>query len=262
MQEKRGSRNLTLPDFIIAGAPRAGTSWLYALADRHPRIAMARPIRPEPKFFLVDELYQQGLAAYSDRWFAPLPTGHVLGEKSTNYLESLAAAERIGRDLPAARLIFMLRNPVDRAYSNYLWTRQNNLETETFDRALALEEQRERTLPPRLRYARPYAYFSRGLYAEHLAPFLRHFPRRQILILRTEDVAAWPQEVADRLYSFLDVDRLPALAVGLGVVNAAETGDAPPMAQELRSSLERRYEEPNRALQQLLGPNFEPWPRL
>src|SRR5262249_848442 len=148
-----------LPDFIIAGAPRSGTTWLYALAQRHPRIAMAEPRVPEPKFFLVDEFWQRGIGYYSTRWFDPLPDGRGLGEKSANYLESSEVPKRICRAVPRVKLVFLLRNPVDRAYSNYLWSRQNGLEIESFERALALEEQRERDLPSHLRYSRPHAYF-------------------------------------------------------------------------------------------------------
>lgn len=84
-----------LPDFIIAGAPRSGTTWLYALARRHPQLAMAEPMAPEPKFFLVDELWQRGVDYYSTNWFDTLPADRVLGEKSTNYLESPEAVERM-----------------------------------------------------------------------------------------------------------------------------------------------------------------------
>ena len=142
-----------LPDFIIAGAPRSGTTWLYLLAQHHPQIAMAQPMMPEPKFFLVDELWQRGVDYYSTTWFDALPADRVLGEKSANYLESPEVAERMCRVLPRLRLIFLVRNPVDRAYSNYLWSRQNGLETEPFERALEFEEQRERELPPQLRWS-------------------------------------------------------------------------------------------------------------
>jgi hypothetical protein len=178
-----------LPDFIIAGAPRSGTTWLYVLAQRHPQLAMAEPMVPEPKFFLDDKLWQRGVDYYSTRWFDALPVGRVLGEKSANYMESSVVAERMSRVLPRVKLIFLLRNPIDRAYSNYLWSRWNGLETETLERALALERQRERGLIPRLRYARPHAYFSRGLYAKHQSRFLRRFPRERILVLRHEDLA-------------------------------------------------------------------------
>ena len=63
---------MRLPDFLIGGAPRAGTTWLYRLLDRHPDVYMARPATPEPKFFLVDDLYQKGVEFYSRTWFADL----------------------------------------------------------------------------------------------------------------------------------------------------------------------------------------------
>ena len=137
---------MRLPDFIIGGAPRSGTTWLYALLDRHPDVFMARPVAPEPKFFLVDDLYEKGLQYYSDTWFSTAAAASLAGEKSTDYLESGAAAGRIARDLPGVQLIFILREPTERAYSNYLWTRTNGLEIQDFASALVAEDERERTL--------------------------------------------------------------------------------------------------------------------
>ena len=248
-----------LPDFIIAGAPRSGTSWLYVLAGRHPQLAMAAPMVPEPKFFLIDELWRRGIDYYSTKWFDPLPAGRVLGEKSANYLESSEAAERMCRVLPRVKLIFLLRNPVDRAYSNYLWSRQNGLETETFERALALETQREQDLAPNLRYARPHAYFARGLYAEHLPRFYDRFPREQILVLRHEDVETCPEIVAAALHRFLGVDVMPGLARDLAPINTTEASPREPMPKTLRRRLAQRYLAANASLAALLGPDFTPW---
>src|SRR5689334_22661946 len=100
---------------------------------------MAKPVKPEPKFFLVDHLYARGLEYYAGTWFAAAGEAQVAGEKSTDYLESAAAAARIARDLPRVKLVFILREPVERAYSNYLWSKMNGLETEDFETALALE---------------------------------------------------------------------------------------------------------------------------
>lgn len=248
-----------LPDFIIAGAPRSGTTWLYLLAQRHPQIAMAQPMVPEPKFFLVDEAWERGVDYYSTTWFDPLPAGRVLGEKSTNYLESPKAAERIYRALPRSKLIFVLRNPVDRAYSNYLWSRQNGLENATFERALALEKQRERDLAPQMRYARPHAYFSRGLYAEHLARFFAHFPREQILVLRHEDIVAHPEDIAAAFQRFVGVTEIPGLARDLGPINATKAPPPELVPKVLRRRLAERYGAANARLEILLRSNFDTW---
>jgi len=90
-------------------------------------VSAVLPVTPEPKFFLVDHLYEKGLRFYSDTWFAANGDARLAGEKTTNYLESAVAADRIARDLPGRKLIFILREPADRAYSNYLWSRMNGL---------------------------------------------------------------------------------------------------------------------------------------
>jgi len=244
---------LRLPHFIIAGAPRSATTWLYQLADRHPEIAMARPVTPEPKFFLIDDLYERGLPYYASTWFDPLPADLRYGEKTTNYLESPTACERIARDLPDVRLIFLLRDPVERAHSNYLWSTRNGFETETFERALELEDRRERELAPERRYSRPHAYFSRGLYAEMLAPWLARFPRDHILVLRSEGIGDAPADIARSLFDFLGVAPRPNLVVGLGPVNAARPEGSPPIDPAVRAALGERYRQPNLDLERLLG---------
>jgi len=249
---------LRLPDFIIGGAPRSGTTWLYELLDRHPRVHMAKPLKPEPKFFLVDSTYAKGLQFYSDTWFAAAPPDLLTGEKSTDYLESPVAAERIARDLPQARLIFILREPADRAYSNYLWSRMNGIETESLETALTLEEERERTLPARWRFARPFSYFSRGLYADLLQPYFDRFPRQQILVVKFEDIMSQPAALAQRVHRFLGIVERPQEAENLGVINPS-VKDGPPFDAVSRDRLLARYAEPNRRLAAMLGTEFELW---
>lgn len=250
---------MRLPDFIIGGAPRSGTTWLYSLLDRHPAIYMAKPIKPEPKFFLVDHLYERGLEFYSGTWFADADAGKIAGEKSTDYLESATAAERLARDLPRVKVVFILREPVDRAYSNYLWTKMNGLEHEDFETALRLESQRERELPERWRFTRPFSYFSRGLYADLMKPYLERFPKEQILVLRFEDITERPAALAERLHRFLGVEHRPGDSVNLGVLNPSET-DNVGLSDDTRRMLGERYLDSNRRLASLLGSEFVPWP--
>ena len=155
------------------------------------------------------------------------------------------------------KLVFILREPVDRAYSNYLWTRMNGLETEDFQTALRLEDQRERELPERLKFARPFSYFSRGLYADLLTPYVECFPRDQIAILRFEDILATPTAVAERLHRFLGVPARPDDAHDLGVINPSERSTTG-MAATIRDELRELYAEPNQRLAKML-PEFEMW---
>jgi hypothetical protein len=248
-----------LPDLLIAGAPRSGTTWLYWLLDRHPSVYMAKPVKPEPKFFLVDDLYQRGLEYYARTWFNGAGEAPVAGEKSTDYLESPAVAARIAGDLPGVKLVFILREPVSRAYSNYLWTKMNGLETLDFETAIRLEEQRERELPARLRFARPYSYVSRGMYADMLRPYFERFPRPHILVVRFEDIIDAPARLADRLHRFLGIEPRVGDAEGLGVINPAER-PVDGMPDEARRELAARYADPNRELARMLGDEFAIWP--
>jgi sulfotransferase family protein len=249
------------PTFIIAGAPRSETTWLYQLLDGHPDVYMAKPVRPEPKFFLVDDLYARGIQYYFDTWFAGADACAAAGEKTTNYLESATAATRIHEHLPHVRLVFILREPAHRAYSNWAWSRMNGMEAEDFETALVLEEQRERDLDPRLRYARPHAYFSRGLYAEMLRPYFDLFPRDQVLCVKFDAIIRNPGRLASRLHEFLGVSARPQDAEGLNVVNPSES-NGETMPARVRERLRQRYAAPNQALAALLGSEFETWEDL
>jgi hypothetical protein len=247
-----------LPDFIIGGAPRSGTTWLYSLLYRHVRVIMNRPVAPEPKFFLVDDLYRRGLDYYTRTWFSNVPSHCICGEKSTNYLESAQAADRIHKHLPQVKLIFMLREPVARAFSNYLWSCQNGLETETFGRALALESTREKHLNPSHRYSRPHAYFSRGLYAKMLIPYFELFSSDQILCLRYEDIIHKPLGLVQRVGRFLGIQAEAVDALEIGIVNPSDAGDTV-MGTGRRDQLRQAYARPNEDLYRMLGPQFQKW---
>jgi hypothetical protein len=222
---------------------------------------MAKPMRPEPKFLIDDRLYARGPAYYAATWFDALPVGRLIGEKSANYLEASVAAPRIQATVPSVKLIFALRDPVERAWSNWRWSRQNGLEQCGFAQALELEFERERTLAPAPYQPRPHAYFSRGLYADLLEPFLSGFARDQLLVLFFEDIARTPAEVAAAVHRFLGVEERPADASMLAAVNAsmAVSGE-PDIAAAVRHDLITAYREANARLARLLGLESLPWP--
>lgn len=245
--------------FIIGGAPRCGTTWLCHALDRHPDVAMAKPFIPEPKFFHIDGLYARGMEYYRQTWFSEAAPGMACGEKTSYYLENPQCADRIARHLPEARLLFTLRDPVERAYSNYVWSRMNGHETEDFETALALEEERERALPESLRFVHPHAYFSRGLYARLLAPYFERFPRERILCLRLEDIRCDPAAVLAQVHAFLGLAPRPGDAEGLGRINPSCRDDRPPFPEAARKRLTTGYAGPNRELAALLGGEFAAW---
>jgi LPS sulfotransferase NodH len=249
--------SLRLPDFVIAGAPRSGTTWLTSALDRHPEIWLAKPTRPEPKFFLVDELYELGIEEYSRRWFADAPNEVQAGEKSTNYLESPIAAERMAAHLPDVRLLFVLRDPVERAISNYRWSVSNDMEHEDFATAIDSEDEREATLEPRLRYARPYSYVSRGRYAELLRPWLDLFPREQVAVIRFEDLVGDAAGTVAGIHEHLGVQPRPELAGQIEGINPSP--DDPEVDEETVRRLRAHYAPLNEDLAALLGPQFRPW---
>ena len=224
----------------------------------HPSITMAKPLRPEPKYFLVDEVFEKGLDYYTKHWFGSVPDGIITGEKSANYLESSVAAHRIKSQIPDIRLIFILRDPVNRAWSNYLWSKMNGLETMDFREAILHESERELILPPHLRYARPFSYVSRGMYADFLSVYLELFSNEKILCLFYEELRESPVMLLDQVHAFLGVELRGEDGSGLGVVNPA-TGNDDIIPEDCRELLEARFLEPNQKLDAMLGRRNKAW---
>lgn len=246
------------PDFIICGAPRAGTTWLVEALDRHPDVHLAKPIVPEPKFFHIDEIYAKGMQYYRDTYFSDVPSNASAGEKDTYYLENPDTPGRIRKHLPDVKLLFILREPGMRAWSNYLWSKMHGHESKPFMEALQLEEQRERYLPESLRFVRPHAYFSRGLYADQLQPYYDLFPKEQICCLNFNDLVNDPEKFLTQAQKFIGVSESPQDCETLGDVNKAK-GEEQSMTATERKWLDNAYAEPNARLQELLGPDFNMW---
>jgi hypothetical protein len=249
---------MKLPTFIIAGAPRCGTTYLYNVLDQHPNIYLAKPRSPEPKFFLVDDEYRKGLEYYSLKYFAAAGDVQAVGEKSTNYLESPVAASRIREAVPAVRIVFAIRDPLERAYSNYLWSRKNGLETLSFEEAIEKEGMREAQYPFPQRYSRPFSYVSRGMYADLLNPYFDLFTLEQLKIVFLEEIEARPKATLDDLCRYLGVRPLPDDTDLPSRVNSARDGNEQ-MTKRTREKLREIYREPNQRLAELLGRDLSYW---
>src|SRR4051812_46688983 len=212
------------PQFFIAGAPKAGTTALHAALATHPGLFLS-PVK-EPKYYLTggrppDRPRQPGPGgaptarggmsgpAGDLALFGGAPSGSIRGESTPFYLYDRAAHARIAADVPGARVIVVVRDPVDRALSNWVHLRADGLEPEAdFLAAVRAEERRVAA-----GWAPFWHYRGLGRYGEQLRDLLRHVPQEQVLLLRYRQLVDTPQETLDRVSGFLGVPAGRAHAV-------------------------------------------------
>jgi hypothetical protein len=240
---------------LVIGAQRCGTTYLHELLADHPQIAMARPVRPEPKVFLADEVVDRGVEWYRQTFFPHAGTAALLGEKSTSYLESPEAVGRITAVLGSPRIVVQLRDPVARAVSNWGFSRSHGLELRPLGEALAGNLAGPLPWDPQVTSVSPFAYLERGRYADYLAPWLEAFGDR-VRIQFLEDLVADPHRIGE-LYGWLGVDAA-VRPDSLGrPVNQGESADN--LDDDLVRRLRDYFEDSDRALARLLDREL-PWP--
>lgn len=199
-----------LPTFLIGGARKAGTTALWRFLDAHPDVGMAAI--KEPRFFTRQRGRTDGAldpappaSGNFDRgwtWYTELFAGHehkvARGEASTMYLNAPDAADLIASCMPSMRLIFCLRHPVERMYSNY-WFERRYEDLPSFERLLADN------------HARMQWYADQSHYARHLEGWRRALSDDQILIVLSDDIQQRQDHTLRRVCDFIgvDVDRLP-----------------------------------------------------
>lgn len=244
------------PDhFVIVGAQRCGTSYLYRLLDEHPEIQMAKPLRPEPKFFLDEARFALGVAHYEADYFSA-DGPRMRGEKSTSYLGSAVAIDRITAALPGVHLVVVLRDPVQRAVSHYRFTVQHGHESLPLPEALRSSAEGARPWDPTRFSVSPFDYVPRGRYADALEPLGRAVTGDRLHVVMFEELVTERGVLAD-LYDALGVDRSFEPA-DLRPANASE-GAVEPMDLDLQAWLRDYYREPNKRLETFLGRAL-PWP--
>jgi hypothetical protein len=192
---------MALPDFFLVGAPKAGTTALHAALAQHPQLYLS-PVK-EPKFYLCDERRPArsrhrgpGDAHSAREWvwrrsayealFDAAPAGALRGESTPFYLYDRSAQRRIRADVPEAKLVVVIRDPVDRAYSNWMHLRSDGLEPiEDFGEAWAAEDERVAA-----GWAPFWHYRRLGRYGAQLRDLTAHFSAEQIHVLRYRIEAA------------------------------------------------------------------------
>ena len=259
-----------LPDFLIVGTARSGSTALYRYLADHPSIHMAAT--KEVRFF--NRHYDRGLDWYIQQ-FDGATADQKLGEATPGYMNFPETIDRMADVIPNAKLIVILRDPVDRAYSHYWMDRTRGRGEPTFEQYLD-----EHALPLDI-----------GRYVERLEDLSRRYPREQVLVVFYENLRSEPLDVYQRTCRFIGVDdsivsqsvgrtvnqyvefrsltvrdwskRLPGslrvVKKAIGRLNTRTDVAYPPMKSETRQWLAEYYAEPNAALAEWLDRDLPPW---
>jgi len=196
------------PNFIIVGSSASGTSFLTAGMVNHPEIYLPKKMRPEPHYFYKSWEYEKSFEDYYlAKYFSEVKNEIAIGERSSSYMFGKEVAKRMHKHLPDIKLIFMLRNPIERTYANYRYTVLEGLEPNSFSDALKNEKKRIENQTGIWKEIQPFNYTGRGLYFNQLKTFLNFYNRDQILILKSNDFGKSLQNDFNEVFTFLGVSK-------------------------------------------------------
>lgn len=209
---------MSLPTFMIIGAARSGTTSLYHFLDEHPQVFMSRP--KEPFFFEAD--YERGLDWYRQTFFGGWRGQPAVGEARPSHLLLPFVVPRIRECLPQCRLVAILRDPVERAFSHWWLKRCVSQEDLSFEDALSENLERLEAgnhlegkegewlwrshVSPERDNVSLRVYLDCGHYAEQLERYMAIFSRSQIKVFLYEELQNDPRALLSKLYSFIGVD--------------------------------------------------------
>lgn len=243
-----------LPDFLIIGAQKSGTSSLFALLSQHPQLSLSR--RKEVHYF--DWHFDKPLDWYRT-WF-PIDNGQLTGEATPIYMFHPYVAERVKSALPTRKFIVILRDPVDRAFAHYNMACQKGFEELNFEDALMAEKARVTEGLNELEHSnyslkyQRYSYVSRGLYADQLKRWCRYHDTETLHVTFYEDLIKNTAQSYAEICSFLNIR--PEDSFTLPHHNAHHYS---PMQDATRQMLTERFSRPNIELEEFLGRKL-PWP--
>jgi hypothetical protein len=269
----------TLPNFVIIGAQKSGTTSLYAYLRDHPDVFLASG--KEIPYF--DRHLDEGLD-WCKAKFANVANEHAVGEATPNYMYFGEGLPHMAEVLPNARLIAILRNPVDRAYSHYWHSRSRGREKLEFADAIGAEP--ERLATGSLRDLQWYSYIDRGRYLAQLKRVCQFYLRESLLVILFEELCHTPAEIFRSVFRFLEVDdtfvppelgvahhrQVPARSLKLRAITRrvpvlhrlidplnTPASSYPAMNPEVRAELLNHFEQDNAALAEWLGRDLSSW---
>jgi hypothetical protein len=241
-----------LPGFLIIGAQRGGTTSLFHYLQGNP--ALSRALVKEVHYF--DNYYRRGPGWYKANFPAQTGDSRPLTYEATPYLFAPHAARRAHETVPDAKLIVLLRNPIERAYSHYKLLISARRETRSFEDALRdepadLDDDLKRIAVDEFFHSprvNRYGYLAKGLYLDQLMTWQTYFPRERFLILRSEDLFADPNDVLRQIADFLGIPRYEGSDFTPQNVSSGSSLDP-----ATRRRLADYFREPNARLYQYLS---------
>jgi len=247
-----GRRPIRKLDFMVAGAQKSGTTALNYYLKRHPQIAL--PIKKEMHFFDNDDLFAGGNVSYTPLYemFRPARANSIAGENTPIYLYWRPALPRIRHYNPAMKFIVILRNPIERAFSQ--WNMQRSRGHEPFDFMEAVEAEPRRIADVAPKQLRKFSYVDRGRYAEQLERAFRLFPREQFLVIKYETFRAQQRETLEEVFRFLNLKSVRFRAVEAHDIPYART-----IRDEERAAVREILKSDVGQVETLLGWNCSDW---
>ncbi|NES75938.1 MULTISPECIES: sulfotransferase domain-containing protein [Okeania] len=245
--------NVSSPNFIIIGSQKSGTTSLANYINQHPQVLPA--IKKETHFWSGE--FHRGIDWYLAHFPSiPKSQNFITGEATPNYLVNYKVAERIYSLLPGLKLLVILRNPVDRAFSQYHHWQRLNWEDRSFEVAINQELEILKTTPKQPQGDKKYwqlpgNYIGRGVYIEFMQKWIEVFPREQFLILRGEDLYQGANDTMKQVFDFLGLPehKLPKY-------KKLNSGSYAPISDLLRQQLSEYFQPHNQRLEEYLGMKF------
>ncbi|MBD3275388.1 MAG: sulfotransferase [Candidatus Marinimicrobia bacterium] len=206
-----GARKSIRVNFLIAGTQKGGTTALDFYLRKHPKICMAK--EKEVHFFDNERIFRMNSFkyAYYHSNFQPNSDNEIIGESTPVYMYWRTAPQRIWKYNPNIKIIIILRNPIERAFSHWNMNKQKNHEKLSFHNAILKERERCRE---RLPYQhRKFSYIDRGFYTNQIRTFWDFFPRQQMLIIKNEELKYNSHKTLNKIARFLNIDEFPKFSI-------------------------------------------------